>query len=64
MEDNIIDYRVIDEKIVIPPNLAKRISIESFDNEGSYYYYKDESGDHNSEKFKIEFRLLSYEIEE
>lgn len=63
MKDNIIDYRVIDKEIVIPPNLAKRISIASFDDEGSYTYYKDRQSS-LSEKFKIEFRLLSYEAEE
>lgn len=63
MQDNIIDYRVIDREIIIPPNLAKRMSIASFDDEGSYTYFKDRQSS-LSEKFKIEFRLLSYEIEE
>lgn len=59
----VMDYRIIDEQLMIPPKLAKRLRIRSFDQDQNYAYYKDKMYD-MYDLFKIEFRLLSYEIEE
>lgn len=60
----VMDYRIINEDIMIPPNLAKRIKIRSFDQDQNYIYFKDAERYNSFDIFKIEFRLLSYEIEE
>ncbi|MDB4062335.1 S1C family serine protease [Vicingaceae bacterium] len=63
MKGEIIDYQIINEQILIPPNLAKQIKIKSFDQDNNYLSYKelDVTG---GTRFKLEFRLLSYEIDE
>ncbi len=66
MKGEIFNFRNVFHEGVIPAGLAR---IESRGNLGSdYVYYKSmESYDHyqnNLTKFQVEFRLLSYEIEE
>jgi hypothetical protein len=57
----IIDYRTINISLLIPPKLSKRVKLRSFDQDQNYKYYKSQG--YNYPKFKVEFRLLSYEIE-
>lgn len=60
MDDEVIDYRYINIDEPIAPKLSKRFTGNRFD---EYLYY--ECGDAVvQERYKIEFRLLSYEIEE
>lgn len=60
----VMDYRIIQENLLIPPKLAKRLRIRSFDQDQNWAYYKDNRGYGGYDSFKIEFRLLSYEIDE
>lgn len=65
MSGDIFNFRPVYYKKVIPAGLAKIITRENL--AGNYVYYKSlESYDHysNITKFQIEFRLISYEIEE
>ena len=62
MGGEILDYRVFNEDVKIPVGLAKRITLRSFDQNQNWKYYKSEGYDYK--QFKVEFRLLSYEIEE
>ena len=62
LKGEIFDYRIINENLLIPPNLAKQAKIRSFDQDMNYVYVKDAQYTQGT-KFKIEFRLLSYEIE-
>jgi hypothetical protein len=61
MDGEILDYQEISEDVYIPVGLAKRIQIRSFDNSQSWKYYKSEG--YFYKNFKVEFRLLSYEVE-
>ena len=63
LSGEIIDYRTINVGILIPPNLSKRLKLNSFDQDQNYRYYKDSKSWSNYPRFKVEFRLLSYEIE-
>lgn len=63
MANQIIDYQLINVDINIPPNLAKQTKIRSFDQDDNYLYYKDLDV-YGGTKFQVEFRLLSYEIDE
>lgn len=66
MKNEIIDYKIINTDIIIPPGLAKMFSIRSFDQSQRYQYYKTNTGGmpgYFFEFFKVDFRLLSYEIE-
>lgn len=62
MNGEILDYQIVDEEIMIPVGLAKRIKIRSFDQDQNWMYYKSDGYHYN--KFKVEFRLLTYEISE
>lgn len=62
MNEEIIDYRILNQELLIPPNLAKQVKVRSFDQDRNYNFYKDPFS--ITTNFKIEFRLLSYEIEE
>ena len=62
MGGEILDYRVFNEDVMIPVGLAKRITLHSFDQNQNWKYYKSEGYDYK--QFKVEFRLLSYEIDE
>jgi len=66
MNNVIIDYKIFDERIIIPPGLAKMVTQRSFDQEQRYHYYKTKTSfpQYMYERFKVDFRLLSYEIEE
>ena len=63
LKGEIIDFRIINENILIPPNLAKQAKTRSFDQDMNYVYFKDHTPYTRVSQFKIEFRLLSYEIE-
>ena len=58
----ILDYQVFDKNVLIPVGLAKRIEIRSFDQGQDWKYYKSDG--YLYQQFKVEFRLLSYEIAE
>lgn len=60
MQGEIIDYKLFNQKVIIPVGLSKRITLRAFDND--WVYYKD--GDSYDKRFKVEFRLLTYEIDE
>ena len=66
VKGEIIDYQMVNEDILIPPNLSKQLKIWSFDRDMNYttneIYKNDTPG--GREYFYAEFRLLSYEIEE
>lgn len=62
MKGEIIDYRILNQELLIPPNLAKQVKVRSFDQDNNYNYYKNPFS--ITTNFKIEFRLLSYEIDE
>ena len=61
LNGEIIDYRTINVSVSIPPKLSKRLKLNSFDQDQNYKYYN--SRGYSYPKFKVEFRLLSYEIE-
>ena len=66
MKNEIIDYKIINPDIIIPPGLAKMFEQRSFDQSQRYHYYKTNTGGmprYMLDFFKVEFRLLSYEIE-
>lgn len=63
MSGEILDYQTFTRKVDIPVGLAKRIELRSFDQSQNWKYYKS-SGGFNDKSFKIEFRLLSYELDE
>jgi hypothetical protein len=65
MKNEIIDYKIINPDIIIPPGLAKMFTQRSFDQSQRYHYYKTNTGGMPSymlEMFKVDFRLLSYDI--
>ena len=66
MKNEIIDYKIINPDIIIPPGLAKMFQQRSFDQSQRYHYYKTNTGGmpgYMLDFFKVDFRLLSYEIE-
>lgn len=66
MKNEIIDYKIINPNIIIPPGLAKMFEQRSFDQSQRYHYYKTNTGGmpgYMLDFFKVDFRLLSYEIE-
>ena len=66
MKNEIIDYKIINPDIIIPPGLAKMFEQRSFDQSQRYHYYKTNTGGmprYMLDFFKVDFRLLSYEIE-
>lgn len=66
MKNEIIDYKIINPNIIIPPGLAKMFEQSSFDQSQRYHYYKTNTGGmpgYMLDFFKVDFRLLSYEIE-
>ena len=62
MDGEILDYRVFNKDVMIPVGLAKRITLGSFDQNQNWKYFKSDGYDYK--QFKVEFRLLSYEIDE
>lgn len=62
MSGEVLDYQIVDEEIMIPVGLAKRIKIRSFDQDQNWRYYKSDG--YHDNKFKVEFGLLTYEISE
>lgn len=62
MSGEVLDYQIVDEEIMIPVGLAKRIKIRSFDQDQNWMYYKSDG--YHDNKFKVEFRLITYEISE
>jgi S1-C subfamily serine protease len=66
MKNEIIDYKIINPDIIIPPGFAKMFEQKSFDQSQHYHYYKTNTGGmprYLLDFFKVDFRLLSYEIE-
>jgi S1-C subfamily serine protease len=66
MKNEIIDYKIINPDIIIPPGLAKMFEQKSFDQSQRYHYHKTNTGGmpgYMLDFFKVDFRLLSYEIE-
>lgn len=66
MKNEIIDYKIINPNIIIPPGLAKMFEQRSFDQSQRYHYYKTNTGGmpgYMLDFFKVDFRLLSYEIQ-
>lgn len=63
MDGDVLDYRTFNRNVLIPVGLAKRLGARSFDQNQSWRYYKSDGGKFHK-SFKVEFRLLSYEIYE
>ena len=63
MDGDVLDYRTFNRNVLIPVGLAKRFGARSFDQNQSWRYYKSDGGKFYK-SFKVEFRLLSYEIYE
>lgn len=67
MDNEITDFKFIAPDEIILPGLAKNIELESLNKTDRYHYYKTNTYNYpidRSDKFKVEFRLLNYEIQE
>ena len=61
MNDDVLDYEEINQKIDIAPQMAKSIKIKGYGHDMDYAYYKSEIKiTQPDRKFKIEFVLNSY----
>lgn len=60
MDGSDITYKEIDERIDIAPGMSKQIKWRSFDDNNDYQYYKNVKSYADEIRFKIEFRLTSY----
>lgn len=59
-----LDYKEYKSDVNIAPGLSKKIDIPAYEHERNYSYYKSEAKTTSPHKFKIEYELKDYNIEE
>ncbi|MBQ4916920.1 MAG: hypothetical protein IIU72_03055 [Muribaculaceae bacterium] len=62
MSGNELDYEEFTENIEINPKKTKKINIPAYERGRSYHYYKTPDGERRT-KFKIQFKLIDYNVE-
>lgn len=59
-----LDYKEYKREVNIAPGLSKKVDIPAYEHERNYSYYKSEAELVNPHKFKIEYELKGYNIED
>ncbi len=63
MSNNSLDYEDFFFEVEIAPGMTKKIDIPAYEHRRNYHYYKTKD-DYGHPAFKIEYKLLGYNIEE
>ena len=64
MSGKALDYEEFTESITIAPGMTRKIDIPAYEHDRNYHYYKSENKPGGSPSFKIEYKLLNYNIKE
>lgn len=59
-----LDYKEYKSEVNIAPGLSKKVDIPAYEHERHYSYYKSEAEFSNPHKFKIEYELKGYNVED
>lgn len=59
-----LDYKEYKRNVEIAPGLSKKVDIPAYEYERSYSYYKSEARYGEPHKFKIEYELKGYNLED
>lgn len=64
MSGNALDYEEFTRSISIAPGMTRKIDIPAYEHDRNYHYYKSKNMPGGSPSFKIEYKLLDYNVKE
>lgn len=59
-----LDYKEYKREVSIAPGLSKKVDIPAYEHDRWYSYYKSEASSSEPHKFKIEYELKGYNLED
>lgn len=64
MSGKALDYEEYKKSVSIAPGMTRKIDIPAYEKDRHYHYYKSENMSGGSPSFKVEYKLLDYNIKE
>lgn len=65
MQGKALDYKDFSSEVEIEPGMVKKVDIPAYEHDRFYQYYKNSEGKYDDHpKFKVEFELKGYNLDE